>query len=75
MVRKMMRIFVLVGKEKLSLDQVENLLNPKINEEKACIKVMNADQLILMNIQYDNINFIKDDYAIERFKRILIKIY
>lgn len=73
MVRKMMRIFVLVGKEKLSLEQVERLLNPKINEEKACIKVMDADQLILMNIQYDNINFSNDDYAIERFKRILTK--
>ena len=68
-----MRIFVLVGKEKLSLEQVERLLNPKINEEKACIKVMDADQLILMNIQYDNINFSNDDYAIERFKRILTK--
>ena len=26
-----------------------------------------------MNIQYDNINFSNDDYAIERFKRILTK--
>ena len=73
MVRKMMRIFVLVGQKKLSLNNVEELLNPNENEEKACIKVMDADQLILMDIEYEGINFEKDDYAMERFKRILIK--
>jgi tRNA pseudouridine38-40 synthase len=71
MVRKMMRIFVLVGNHKLSLDDVELLLNPKKNEDKACIKVMDADQLILMNIEYEGIKFQNDEYAIERFKRIL----
>ena len=34
---------------------------------------MDADQLILMDIEYEGINFEKDDYAMERFKRILIK--
>ena len=73
MVRKMMRIFVLVGQKKLSLNNVEELLNPNEDDEKACIKVMDADQLILMDIEYEGINFEKDDYAMERFKRILIK--
>ncbi|MFM5882694.1 MULTISPECIES: tRNA pseudouridine(38-40) synthase TruA [Methanobrevibacter] len=72
MVRKMMRVFVDVAIGKMDLDEVERLLNPEENESRANIKVMEAEYLILMNIQYDGIKFRYDDYACERFKRDLV---
>lgn len=72
MVRKMMRVFVDVATDKMSLDEVEKLLNPAESEPRANIKVMEADYLILMDIQYDGIKFRYDDYACERFKRDLV---
>ena len=72
MVRKMMRVFVDVAKGKMTLDEVEKLLNPKENEPRAYIKVMEPYYLILMDIQYDGIKFRYDDYACERFKRNLV---
>lgn len=72
MVRKMMRVFVDVATDKMSLDEVEKLLNPAEGEPRANIKVMEADYLILMDIQYDGIKFRYDDYACERFKRDLL---
>ena len=73
MVRKMMRVFVDVATDKMSLDEVEKLLNPAEGEPRANIKVMEADYLILMDIQYDGIKFRYDDYACERFKRDLVE--
>ncbi|WP_407374487.1 tRNA pseudouridine(38-40) synthase TruA [Methanobrevibacter sp.] len=72
MVRKMMRVFVDVSKGKMNLDEVEKLLNPGEDEPRANIKVMEAEYLILMDIQYDGIKFEYDQYACERFKRDLI---
>ncbi len=72
MVRKMMRVFVDVATDKMSLDEVEKLLNPAEGDPRANIKVMEADYLILMDIQYDGIKFRYDDYACERFKRDLV---
>ena len=72
MVRKMMRVFVDVAKGKMTLDEVEKLLNPKKDEPRAYIKVMEPYYLILMNIQYDGIKFRYDDYACERFRRNLV---
>ena len=72
MVRKMMRVFVDVATDKMSLDEVEKLLNPAEGEPRANIKVMEADYLILMDIRYDGIKFRYDDYACERFKRDLV---
>ena len=69
MVRKMARIFQLVGTEKIELNDVKKLLEPQ--KEKAPIKVMPANQLILMNTEYDGIKFKKDEYATIRFQRIL----
>ena len=71
MVRKMMRVFVDVATGKMTLDDVDRLLNPKKDEARAYIKVMEAEYLILMDIQYDGIKFKYDDYACERFKRDL----
>ena len=72
MVRKMMRVFVDVAGGKMTLDDVECLLNPQEDEPRASIKVMDPDYLILMDIQYDGIKFRYDDYACERFKRNLV---
>lgn len=72
MVRKMMRVFIDVSKDKMTLDDVEKLLNPSDDEPRAYIKVTEPDYLILMDIQYDGIKFRYDDYACERFKRNLV---
>ena len=44
----------------------------KTDNERAYIKVMEPDYLILMDIQYDGIKFKYDDYACERFRRNLV---
>lgn len=72
MVRKMMRVFVDVAIGKMDLDEVERLLNPKEDEPRAYIKVMEPDYLILMDIQYDGVKFNHDNYACERFRRDLV---
>ena len=72
MVRKMMGVFVDVAIGKMTLDEVQDLLNPLEDAPRANIKVMEAEYLILMDIQYDGIKFRYDDYACERFKRNLV---
>ena len=72
MVRKMMRVFVDVALDKMTLDDVNELLDPPKDSPRANIKVMEAEYLILMDIQYDGIKFKYDDYACNRFKRDLI---
>ena len=72
MVRKMMRVFVDVAHGDMDLDEVERLLNPEPDEPRAYISVMEAEYLILMDIQYDGIKFTYDDYACERFRRNLV---
>ncbi|MDR2966551.1 MAG: tRNA pseudouridine(38-40) synthase TruA [Methanobacteriaceae archaeon] len=69
MIRKMMRIFLLVGKNKIDLDEARKFLNPK---EKFNIKPLESENLILMDISYNNINFKYDNYACEGFRRYLI---
>ena len=56
----------------MTLDDVNDLLNPPKDSPRAHIKVMDAEYLILMDIQYDGIKFKYDDYACNRFKRNLV---
>lgn len=70
MIRKMMRIFLFVGKNEMEVDAVKDMLDP---DNKYNIKALNPENLILMDIEYDNIRFIYDDYAFEGFKRTLIE--
>ena len=72
MVRKMMRVFLDVNYGKLTLDDVRGLLDPKEDEPRAYIKVVEPENLILMDIEYDGIRFRYDDYACERFRRYLV---
>ena len=71
MVRKMMRVFVDVSLDKMSLDEVEDLLNPPKDSLRANIKVLEPEYLILMDIGYDGIKFQYDDYACRRFRQYL----
>ena len=43
--------FVDVATDKMTLDEVEDLLNPAPDEPRAYIKVMEPEYLILMDIQ------------------------
>lgn len=72
MVRKMIRVFLDVNYGKLSLDDVRKLLDPSDDEPRAYIKVVEPENLILMDIEYDGIRFRYDDYACERFRRNLV---
>ena len=73
MIRKMMRVFIDYNNNRLTLKDIEKLLNPEEGEPRAYIKVTEPDYLILMDITYDGINFTYDRYACERFKHNLIK--
>lgn len=70
MIRKMMRIFLFVGKNEMEVDVVKDMLNP---EKRYNIKPLDPENLILMNIEYNNIKFKYDDYAFEGFKRTLVE--
>ena len=51
---------------------MRRLLDPEEDEPRAYIKVVEPDNLILMDIEYDGIRFRYDDYACERFRRYLV---
>jgi tRNA pseudouridine38-40 synthase len=70
MIRKMMRIFLFVGKNEMEVEDVEDMFNPNA---KYNIKALDPENLILMDIEYDKINFQYDTYALEGFKRTLIQ--
>jgi len=70
MIRKMARVFLWVGKNELEVEKVKDMLNPN---KKYNIKPLNPENLILMDIEYDNIKFQYDDYAFEGFKRTLLE--
>lgn len=65
-----MRIFLFVGKGEINLNEVKKMFDPT---EKYNIKPLNPENLILMDIEYNNIKFKYDDYAFEGFKRTLVK--
>ena len=69
MVRKMMRVFVDVAIGKMTLDEVQDLLNPPQDAPRANIKVMEAEYLILMDIRFkrdlvDSLSDLQKRYAI-----------
>lgn len=72
MVRKMMRVFVDVSTGRMEINEVEKLLNPEEGAPRANIKVLEPDYLILMDIKYDGVKFVYDDYACNRFKKDLV---
>ena len=73
MVRKMIRVFLDVNRGRLSLDDVRDLLNPPEGAPRAYIRVVDAENLILMDTQYDGIKFKYDEYACHRFRKTLVE--
>lgn len=71
MIRKMMRVFTEYARGKMSKEEIMHYLNPDKDEERAHIKVLEPENLILMDTIYENIKFNYDDYAVEKFKRYL----
>ena len=58
---------------KLSLDDVRDLLNPPEDAPRAYIRVVDAENLILMDTRYDGIKFKYDEYACHRFRKTLVE--
>jgi tRNA pseudouridine38-40 synthase len=68
MVRKMMAVFRDVGEWKIQVDEVEKYFDPLFD---ANIKPLPPENLILMDVEYKDIVFKYDDYALERFQKVL----
>lgn len=62
--------FYFVGKEEMEVEEVKDMLDPT---KEYNIKPLNPENLILMDIDYNNIKFQYDDYALEGFKRVLVR--
>lgn len=73
MVRKMIRVFLDVNCGRMSLDDVRELLNPSEDAPRAYIRVVDAENLILMDTRYDGIKFRYDEYACNRFRKTLVE--
>ncbi len=72
MVRKMVKVLVLIGREKMSLKELELLFDPDI---PASITPVPSEGLILMDVDYEGIKFISDDYARNNFLKTLKEEY
>lgn len=72
MVRKMIQVITMVGKGKLEENDVEQLLNP---DTPASISPAPPEGLILMSINYKNIEFTDEAYAKNNFFKTLKEAY
>ncbi len=64
MVRKIIRVLYDCGKGDLKPEHIPEFFNPEIPQN---IKPMPAECLILREVEYDNLNFKYDKYAVEQF--------
>lgn len=72
MVRKMVQVITMVGSGKMDEDDVKLLLNPDIY---ASITPVPPDGLILMDVNYDGVDFIFDRYAKHNFFKTIKEEY
>ena len=72
MVRKMVKVLIKIGQEELTLNDLEALFDPDI---PASIKPVPSEGLILMDVDYDGIEFTCDGYAINNFLKTLKQEY
>lgn len=72
MVRKMVKVLVMVGREELTLKDLEVLFNPDI---PASIKPVPSEGLILMDVIYEGIEFTCEGYAVNNFMKTLKQEY
>lgn len=70
MVRKIMRVLNDYTQNKISLEEIKKMIN---NEKKYNIKTFPAENLILLDVEYNDFNFNYDSYAYNRFIKILNK--
>jgi len=68
MVRKMVKVLIMIGQCKLTLNDLETLFDPDI---PASIKPVPSEGLILMDVDYDGIDFRSEGYAINNFMKTL----
>lgn len=64
MVRKIVRVMLDYSNDSISLNEIKQMLN---NEREFNIKPMPPENLILIDVQYDDVVFKYDEYAKKRF--------
>lgn len=72
MVRKMVNVLLMVGTDELDVDELETLLNPSINQ---IVLPAPPENLILMDVVYDGIEFKEDSYAKTKFLKSIHEEY
>jgi len=72
MVRKMVKVLIMIGKDELRIEELDELFDPKI---EANIVPMPPEGLILMDIEYNGVEFEYDEYAINKFIKVLKEEY
>jgi tRNA pseudouridine38-40 synthase len=72
MVRKMVKVLLMLGREELTLEDLETLFNPDV---PAAIKPVASEGLILMDVVYDGIEFPCEGYAVNNFMKTLKQEY
>ena len=72
MVRKMVKVITMVGKEEMDTKELYTLLNPDIY---ASITPVPPDGLILMDVKYKDIEFSMDKYAKNNFFKTIKEEY
>ena len=72
MVRKMVNVLLMVGTDEMDVDELETLLNPSINQ---IVLPAPPENLILMDVVYDGIEFKEDSYAKTKFLKSIHEEY
>ncbi|MGF7118785.1 tRNA pseudouridine(38-40) synthase TruA [Methanobacterium oryzae] len=72
MVRKIASVLFLVGNNELNISEIQTMLDPSITYS---VTPMLPEGLILMDTQYENINFKYDEYAKNKFLSALEEEY
>jgi len=75
MVRKIVTVLLMIGKSQLNLLELDKLFDPSFKSSKINIQPMPAPGLILMGVEYDNLNFEYNEYAKEKFFNYLSREY
>ncbi|MDI6645184.1 MAG: tRNA pseudouridine(38-40) synthase TruA [Methanobacteriaceae archaeon] len=75
MVRKIVTVLLMIGRNQLSLLELNKLFNPSLRGLRINIQPVPAQGLTLMNVEYHNLDFEYDDYAREKFFKFLNKKY
>lgn len=75
MVRKIVAVLLMIGKNQLNLLELNKLFDPSLKGSRINIQPMPPQGLILMDVEYSNLDFQYDDYAREKFFNFLDQKY